>query len=234
MRQQPDAELPCRGKITELTGESGTIETSAGFIRFGVTACSAFTPSVGLDVWVISVKYLPIVGPRATLVNLTGTSDYESVEDRVRRDRERAWAAESAEFRLDDASMWLTAHPDRFAADRFSSAGSALAMVEELLGAGALRVALLGTGTDRTRPSSMEVEMPPDHDARAAIFTILGREWSDCGEDFAATPDGRPEPRELTPEQAAEMGVPYEAGALVGEEGPPVDAGQTVLTLWWD
>jgi hypothetical protein len=228
-------EVPCRGRVTELSGESGTIETSGGPVRFGVAACSGFTPTVGLEVWVMALRELPIVGARATLVNLTGEADSESIEDRVRRDRARALAANLVDWRIDDAAQWLAEHPDEYAADRFSEPGSALAMMSELRAAGVVRVALVGSGPrDRNAPNSMELELPFARSARASIFAILEREWERCNEDFSASPDGRKDPQEITREEAVAMGHPEAEGELAHDVGAPVDAGQTILTLWWD
>ena len=228
-------EVPCRGKITELSGESGTIETAAGPVRFGIAACSGFVPAVGLEVSLMAFKELPIVGARATLVNLTGAAESVSIEDRVRRDRERALAADAADWRIDDAAEWLASHPDQYAADRFGEPGSALAMVSELLAAGAVHVALLGTGSrNRNAPSSMEVELPSDPGGRKSVFAVFEREWERCNEDFSASPDGRNEPQEITREQALAMGHPEAEGELAHDVGAPIDAGQTIMTLWWD
>jgi hypothetical protein len=221
--------------ITEFSGESGTIVTSAGPVRFGIAACSGFVPAVGLDVSLMAFKELPIVGARATLVNLTGAAEPVSIDDRVRRDRERALAADAADWRIDDAASWLARHPDQYAADRFGEPGVALAMVQELLAAGAVHVALLGTGSrDRSAPNSMEIERPSDHGGRRRVFAVFEREWERYHEDFSASPDGRNEPQEITREQALAMGHPEAEGELVHDAGVPIDAGQTIMTLWWD
>ncbi len=228
-------EVPCRGAITELSGQSGTIETSAGLVRFGVTACSGFVPTVGQQVWIMAVRELPILGLRATLVNLTGDAESESVDDRVRAAHERVMAAEQQEWRIDDAAGWLAEHPQGYAADRFAEDGSALAMVNELLAAGAVRVVLVGTGPrDRNAPNAMELQLPVDGSARQALFAIFEREWELCNEDFGATPDGRAEPVEITREQAIAMGHPEAEGELAHDVGEPIDRGQTTMSLWWD
>jgi hypothetical protein len=106
-----------------------------------------------------------------------------------------------------DAAEWLASHPDQYAADRFGAPGSALAMVNELLAAGAVHVALLGTGArNRNGPSSMEVELPADPGGRKSA--VFEREWERYNEDFSASPDGRDEPQEITREQALVMGHP--------------------------
>jgi hypothetical protein len=190
---------------------------------------------VGLEVWIMALRELPIVGARATLVNLTGQTDSEAIEDRVRRDIERAQAAELVDWRIDDAAQWLTDHPDQYAADRFGEPGSALAMVRELRAAGAVSVALVGSGPrERNAPNSMQLELPFERSARESIFAILAREWERYNEDFSASPDGRREPEEISREEAVAMGHPEAEGELTYDVGAPVDAGQAILTLWWD
>ncbi len=228
-------EVPCRGTITELGGESGTIETSAGPVRFGIKACSGFVPAVGQVVWVLAVRQLPIIGPRATLVNLTGEADLESIEERVRRDLDRALAAERVTWRIDDAAAWLADQPDGYGSDRFAERDSALAMVRELLAAGALRVSLVGSGPrDRNAPNEIEIELPIERSARQAIFAIFAREWEAYDQDFSATPDGRSAPVAITREEAIAMGHPEAEGELSHDVGEPIDIGQTTRTLWWD
>jgi len=218
MTRPAKLEVPCLGTIAELSGESGTIATAAGPVRFGIAACSGFVPAVGLEVLLLAFNELPIVGARATLVTLPGAVE-----------------AASADGRIDDAAKWLASHPDLYAAERFAEPGSALAMVHELLAAGAVRVALLGTGLrDGTMPNSMEIELPADHVARRRLFAVFEREWERCNEDFSASPDGRNEPQEITREQALAMGHPEAEGELAYDVGAPIDAGQTIMTLWWD
>lgn len=233
MALTPKLEVPCRGTITELSGESGTLQTAAGPVRFGVTACSGFTPTVGLEVWLIDFRQLPIVGPRATLINLTGASESASIED-VKRDRERARAAENADVRIDDAAAWLASHPDQYGADCFVEPGSALTMVTELLAAGTVQIALVAYARDRSTPNRMEIELPSDPERRRSVFAILAREWERHNEDFSASPDGRAEPEEITREEALAMGHPEAEGELRHDVGAPLDAGQSIMTLWWD
>lgn len=87
-------QTPCRGKIIEFEDESGTIVTDSGTkVRFGRTSCSGFNPSVGLDVWVMALRTYPVIGERATLVNLTGHAESADPEQRA---RERSEAMERA------------------------------------------------------------------------------------------------------------------------------------------
>jgi hypothetical protein len=80
----------------------------------------------------------------------------------------------------------------------------------------------------------MEIELPRDARVREAIFARLTREWESYGEGFGADPDGRSEPREITRGEALAMGRPEAEGELVQDVGPPLDAGQAVMALWWD
>jgi hypothetical protein len=81
--------LPCRGRITEFAEDSGTIQSEHGTrLRFGRTSCSGFEPQVGLDVWVMATRVMPVVGERATLVNLTGAVEAADPAERARQRRE--------------------------------------------------------------------------------------------------------------------------------------------------
>lgn len=81
--------LPCRGRITEFAEDSGTIQSEHGTrLRFGRTSCSGFEPQVGLDVWVLATRVMPVVGERATLVNLTGAVEAADPAERARQRRE--------------------------------------------------------------------------------------------------------------------------------------------------
>lgn len=226
---------PCRGTIVTFEGESGTIEVeNQRYLRFGRTACSGFEPEVGLAVWVMALKVLPIVGPRATLVNLTGRAEAESAEERVRIRIERELAAPPSAFRIDEALPWLERNPDGFAADRFAVSGSAAAFVRELMAHGA-RVALVGSDREPQsgEPEFMEVEIPTDAHARRSLFACFEREWNAHSDGFAVEPDGR-EARELTREEATALGDPEAEGQSVSDGGPPRDVGQPLVMLWWD
>lgn len=76
---------PRRGRIVEYTEESGAILTADGVrVRFGRSSCQDFEPAIGLDVWVVATKVLPVVGERATLVNLSGSADVTDPAERAR------------------------------------------------------------------------------------------------------------------------------------------------------
>lgn len=81
--------LPCQGRIVEFAEDSGTIQTEHGTrVRFGRTSCSGFEPRVGHEVWVMATRMMPVVGERATLVNLTGAVEASDPAARARQRRE--------------------------------------------------------------------------------------------------------------------------------------------------
>lgn len=80
---------PCRGRIVEFADDLGIIETEHGSrVRMGRSSCSGFEPRVGLDVWLMATRYVPMVGERATLVNLTGVTESADPTERARQRRE--------------------------------------------------------------------------------------------------------------------------------------------------
>lgn len=68
---------------------------------------------------------------------------------------------------------------------------------------------------------------------RKLIFELLQEEEDRCSEDFSVDPNGR-EGREMTAQEADELGDPELEGYWLEEEGPLVDIGQKSLELWWD
>ena len=80
--------FPRRGRIVEFAEDSGWIQADLTRIRFGRTSCSGFEPEVGLEVFVMATKIMPVVGERATLVNLTGVAEAADPTERARLRRE--------------------------------------------------------------------------------------------------------------------------------------------------
>jgi hypothetical protein len=78
--------LPCKGVIQHYSEELGTIVTEhQTVVRFGRTSCSGFEPRIGLEVWLMATRMVPIVGERATLVNLTGEVEAADPSERARQ-----------------------------------------------------------------------------------------------------------------------------------------------------
>ncbi|MBA2540022.1 MAG: hypothetical protein H0V17_10345, partial [Deltaproteobacteria bacterium] len=73
----------------EFAEDSGIIQTDQGTrVGFGRTSCSGFEPRVDLDVWVMATRVMPVVGERATLVNLTGATEDADPTERARQRRD--------------------------------------------------------------------------------------------------------------------------------------------------
>ncbi len=98
--QTPATATPCRGRIVEFGVDSGTIETEHGTtVRFGKSSCSGLTPKIGLDVWVMALRRYPLIGERATLVNLTGEQEPSDTAERGRLRYEQRQAELRAQHR---------------------------------------------------------------------------------------------------------------------------------------
>lgn len=106
---------PCRGRIAtyEPVEGLGTIETDAGTtVRFGSRSCSGFSPKIGAEVWVMATREFPVIGERATLVNLTGAMESTDVSERAKlrtqaKEQEQAERAERQHAAMRDVKARL-------------------------------------------------------------------------------------------------------------------------------
>ncbi len=131
-----------------------------------------------------------------------------------------------------EARNWLNEHPDLFLADRFGMPGEALRFVDSLYQARASAVSVL-LEAGQSGPALMRLALPEEQDARTRLFALFAAEVEQCGQDFAADPDGLNHTL-LTEGMAVELGDPEAEGQWAVESGPPRDIGQTTMELWWD
>jgi hypothetical protein len=131
-----------------------------------------------------------------------------------------------------EGRQWLSENPNEFAADRFGTPGSTLGFVQSLYSAGALNVFVeLETGKDYS--TSITFDLPEDETKRSQLFNLIHTEEENCSEDFCATPSGK-SGREMTLNEAGDIGDPTMEGYWLEEEEPCQDVGQINISLWWD